>query len=65
MMVVKKGNSIYLIDVSKNTRNGLLSDNQRKDIENQLAKIGNMISQLETSKKNDTGYAKKQKLQYT
>ncbi len=33
--IVKKGQPIYQIDVSKSTRSGVVSDNQRKDIINQ------------------------------
>ncbi|EKS6156205.1 biotin/lipoyl-binding protein, partial [Salmonella enterica] len=48
---IKKGDPIYQIDVSKSTRSGVVTDNQRRDIENQLVRVDNIISRLEESKK--------------
>lgn len=62
---VKKGDPIYQIDVSKSTRNGVVSDNQRKEIESQLARIDSIITRLETSKKTTLETLAKQKSQYT
>lgn len=62
---VKKGDPIYQIDVSKSTRNGVVSDNQRKEIEHQLARVDNIITRLEASKKTTLNTLAKQKSQYT
>ncbi|EDQ1684218.1 biotin/lipoyl-binding protein, partial [Salmonella enterica] len=48
---VKVGDPVYQIDVSKSTVNGVVSDNQRKDIESQLIRVDNIISRLKESKK--------------
>lgn len=56
---IKKGDPIYQIDVSKSTRSGVVTDNQRRDIENQLVRVDNIISRLEESKKNYAEYAGK------
>ncbi|PSY37485.1 colicin V secretion protein CvaA, partial [Escherichia coli] len=34
--LIKKGDPVYLIDISKSTRSGIVTDNHRRDIENQL-----------------------------
>lgn len=62
--VVQKGDPVYQIDVSKSTRSGVVSDNQRKDIESQLASVGDIISRLEESKKTTIQTLEKQKIQY-
>lgn len=36
---IKAGSPIYQIDVSKSTRSGVVSDNQRRDIDSQLSRI--------------------------
>ncbi|EAB1501732.1 HlyD family secretion protein [Salmonella enterica] len=59
---IKKGDPIYQIDVSKSTRSGVVTDNQRKDIENQLVRVDNIISRLAESKKITL---EKQRLQYS
>lgn len=61
---INKGDLIYQIDVSKSTLNGVVSDNQRKDIESQIARIESIISRLEISKTNTINSLKKQKQQY-
>lgn len=63
--LIKAGSPVYQIDVSKSTRNGVVSDNQRRDINNQLARITQMISRLESSKKDTLEMLEKQKAQYT
>jgi len=62
---LKRGDPIYLIDVSKSTRSGVVSDNQRRDIENQLVRVDNIISRLEESKEITLYALKKQRLQYS
>lgn len=62
---IKTGDPIYQIDVSKRTRSGIVSDNQRNDIENQLVRVDNIISRLEASKKTALDTLKKQKAQYS
>ncbi|MDV1102032.1 HlyD family secretion protein [Raoultella ornithinolytica] len=65
---IKKGDPIYQIDVSKSTRSGVVTDNQRRDIENQLVRVDNIISRLEESKKitlNTLNTLEKQHLQYS
>lgn len=62
---IKKGEPIYQIDVSKSTRSGVVSDNQRRDIENQLARIAGIISRLEESKKATLQALEKQRAQYS
>ncbi|EHV5112581.1 biotin/lipoyl-binding protein, partial [Salmonella enterica] len=61
---IKKGDPIYQIDVSKSTRSGVVTDNQRKDIENQLVRVDNIISRLAESKKITLNTLEKQRLQY-
>ncbi|MDE9459193.1 HlyD family secretion protein [Xenorhabdus bovienii] len=63
--IVKKGQPIYQIDVSKSTLSGVVSDNQRKDIINQLTKIDGMITRLKENKKTTLETLEKQKKQYT
>lgn len=63
--IIKSGDPIYQIDVSKSTRSGVLSDNQRRDIENQLERISQIISRLASSRKATMDMLEKQKAQYT
>ncbi|WP_199635534.1 HlyD family secretion protein [Serratia sp. PAMC26656] len=63
--VIKAGTPIYQIDVSKSTRSGVVSDNQRRDIDGQLARIAQIISRLESSKQATLAMLEKQKEQYT
>ncbi|EBV8976746.1 HlyD family secretion protein, partial [Salmonella enterica subsp. enterica serovar Kentucky] len=63
--LIKKGDPVYLIDISKSTRNGIVTDNHRRDIENQLVRVDNIISRLEESKKITLDTLEKQRLQYT
>lgn len=62
---IRKGEAVYQIDVSKSTRSGVVSDSQRQDIENQLARIGDMIADIRKSKETTLRMLEKQKLQYT
>ncbi|EKK4288067.1 HlyD family secretion protein [Salmonella enterica] len=61
---IRKGEPVYQIDVSRSTSSGVVSDNQRKDIENQIVRIANIISRLEDSKKAALQTLEKQKMQY-
>ncbi|EGG3147459.1 HlyD family secretion protein [Salmonella enterica] len=61
---IRKGEPVYHIDVSRSTSSGVVSDNQRKDIENQIVRIANIISRLEDSKKATLQTLEKQKMQY-
>jgi membrane fusion protein len=63
--VIIAGAPIYQIDVSKSTRSGIVSDNQRRDIDGQLARIAQIISRLESSKQATLTMLEKQKTQYT
>ncbi|MGM7649779.1 HlyD family secretion protein [Serratia marcescens] len=62
--MVKKGDPIYQIDISKSTHSGVVSDNQRKDIESQIARIDRIISRLESNKTVTLSTLKNQRLQY-
>ncbi|WP_159282685.1 HlyD family secretion protein [Rahnella variigena] len=62
--IIKTGTPIYQIDVSKSTRSGVVSDNQRRDINNQLERIGQIINRLDGSKKTTIDMLEKQKAQY-
>lgn len=59
------GTPIYQINVSKSTRSGVLSDNQRRDIYDQLVRIAQIISRLKSSKLETISMQEKQKTQYT
>ncbi|EAS7314141.1 HlyD family secretion protein, partial [Salmonella enterica subsp. enterica serovar Typhimurium] len=61
---IKKGDPIYLIDVSKSTSSGVVGDNKRRDIEKQLSRIGDIISRLEENKKTTLQTLEKQRIQY-
>lgn len=63
--IIKTGDPIYQIDIGKSTKNGVVSDNQRKDIEDQLGRISNIISRLQDSKKNTLSLLLIQREQYT
>lgn len=62
---LKKGDAIYMIDVSKSTRSGVVSDNQRMDVDNQINRISQIMDLLQENKKNTLEMLKKQKEQYT
>ncbi|MDY0927730.1 HlyD family secretion protein [Enterobacter sp. CFBP8995] len=61
---IETGAPIYQIDVSKTTRSGVVSENQRRDIDHQLERITQMISRLESSKTATLVMLEKQKEQY-
>ncbi|CAI1966946.1 Colicin V secretion protein CvaA [Serratia proteamaculans] len=63
--VITTGTPIYQIDVSKSTHSGVVSDNQRRDIDGQLARISQIIIRLESSKRATLTMLEKQKAQYT
>ncbi|MFW2969673.1 HlyD family secretion protein [Serratia marcescens] len=63
--VIAAGAPIYQIDVSKSTRSGVVSDNQQRDIDGQLAHIAQIISRLESSKQATLTMLEQQKAQYT
>ncbi|HFD2063878.1 TPA: HlyD family secretion protein [Serratia marcescens] len=63
--VIAVGAPIYQIDVSKSTRSGVISDNQRRDIDGQLARIAQIINRLESSKQATLIMLEQQKAQYT
>ena len=62
---IKAGDPIYQIDISKSTSSGVVSDNQRRDINNQLERITQIISRLESSRQSTLAMLEKQKAQYT
>ncbi|MBL5904897.1 HlyD family secretion protein [Serratia fonticola] len=63
--IIKKGDPIYQLDVSKSTRSGVVSENKRRNIENQLLRVDNITSQLKISKKTTLSTLEKQHLQYS
>ncbi|HGM6323216.1 TPA: HlyD family secretion protein [Serratia marcescens] len=63
--LIAAGAPIYQIDVSKSTRSGVISDNQRRDIDGQLARIAQIINRLESSKQATLIMLEQQKAQYT
>lgn len=63
--VIAAGAPIYQIDVSRSTRSGVVSDNQQRDIDGQLAHIAQIISRLESSKQATLTMLEQQKAQYT
>lgn len=63
--LVSAGDPIYQIDVSKSTRSGVVSANQRKDIGDQIERIENIITRLKSNKENTLEMLEKQKSLYT
>lgn len=63
--LITAGTPIYQIDVSKSTRSGVVSDNQRRDINSQQTRIEQIISRLEDNKRATLSMLEKQKAQYT
>ena len=61
---VKKGDLLYLIDVSRSTLNGVVSSNQKRDIKEQMEQILNIIKSLKLSKENTISMLKKQHSRY-
>jgi membrane fusion protein len=62
---IKAGTPVYRIDVSKSTRTGVISDNQRKDLDKQLERIRQITARLEASKQSTLAMLTKQKEQYS
>lgn len=52
---------VYQIDVSKSTNSGVVSDNQRININNQISQVKNIIASLKNSKENTLEMLAKQK----
>lgn len=61
---VKIGEPIYQIDTSKSIKDGVVSQKQRNDIDNQLKRIDDMMNRLEASKKTTTMMLEKQKKRF-
>ncbi|MEY0001783.1 HlyD family secretion protein [Morganella morganii] len=61
---IKKGDPVYIIDVSKTTSSGVVSDNQRREIEGQLLRVDSMITRLEDNKRDTLDALEKQKSLY-
>ncbi|MBK0091092.1 HlyD family secretion protein [Erwinia sp. S59] len=63
--IIEVGAPIYQLNVSKSTHNGVVSENQRRDLDQQLARISQIISRLESSKNATIAMLEKQKEQYS
>lgn len=61
---VKKNTPLYQIDVSKSTRNGVVSIRHHADIMNQIRQVDNIVSGLKDSRKATLDALEKQKMQY-
>ncbi|WP_342323077.1 HlyD family secretion protein [Kosakonia sp. BYX6] len=61
---IKKGDPVYLVDVSKSTRNGIVNENQRNEISSQLTRLDEMIALLQENKKNTLASLEQQKSHY-
>ncbi|EDV9721728.1 HlyD family secretion protein [Salmonella enterica subsp. salamae] len=62
---IKKNAPLYQIDVSKSTRNGIVSNNHRADTLNQIQQVDNIIAGLKASKQATVDVLRKQTVQYT
>lgn len=62
---IRKNAPLYQIDVSKSTRNGIVSNNNRADTVNQIQQVDNIIAGLKTSKQATVDALRKQTVQYT
>jgi len=63
--LIEAGTPVYQIDVSKSTRSGVISENERRDIDSQLSRISQIVSRLESNKRATLDMLEKQKDQYT
>lgn len=63
--LIEAGAPVYQIDVSKSTRSGVISENERRDIDSQLSRISQIVSRLESNKRATLDMLEKQKVQYT
>ncbi|HCM61997.1 MAG TPA: colicin V secretion protein CvaA [Morganella sp. (in: Bacteria)] len=61
---VKKNDPIYIIDINRATTSGVVSDNQRREIQNQLQRITDMIARLDENKQTTLTALEKQKNLY-
>jgi len=61
---VSVGMPLYEINVSKSSKQGLMSDNQRKEVETQLTRITQIIDRLQQSKSSALAMLTQQKKQY-
>lgn len=61
---IKKGDPVYLVDVSKSTRNGIVNENQRNEISSQLTRLDEMIALLQENKKTMLASLEQQKSHY-
>lgn len=62
---VTKGDTLYRIDVSRSTRRGAVNENQRRDIENQIVRVDNIILRLTQSRKQTVESLEKQRDLYS
>lgn len=62
--LIKKGDPLYQIDVSKSTSSGIVSENKKRDIQSQLKRVDDIIDRLTSSKKVTLDSLKHQKIQY-
>ena len=62
---ISSGSPVYQIDVSKSTLKGVVSDNQRSDIESQIQRVTEIIHRLEISKSNTLNMLERQKELYS
>ena len=62
---VSKGDPLYRLDISRSTSGGVVSDNQRRMTESQLARVDNIISRLKESKTATLNALKTQQLHYS
>lgn len=63
--LIKRGDPIYTIDISRSTSHGVVSDNQTKDVMQQLERIDNIIKELNINKKDTINLLNKQREQYS
>ncbi|MEG2430194.1 MAG: HlyD family secretion protein [Acinetobacter sp.] len=61
---IEKGDKIYQIDVSKSTDSGVVSENHRVEIINQIKRVNDIIDGLKKSKQITTDLLERQKNQY-
>ncbi|HCR3197721.1 TPA: colicin V secretion protein CvaA, partial [Morganella morganii] len=62
--IIRKGEPVYRIDTSRATAGGVVSDNQRREIENQLQHIRDMTARLRDNKQTTLASLEKQKSLY-
>ncbi|HEI9768466.1 TPA: HlyD family secretion protein [Morganella morganii] len=62
--IIRKGDPVYRIDTSRATASGVVSENQRREIENQLQHIRDMTARLRDNKQTTLALLEKQKSLY-